>query len=196
MSNVNPAPVASDAWELPSAGRVGMFCLIAAESAIFVIFIVAYAFYLGKSVGGPTPSILRPPIFLSVCLLSSSATMELAIHGIRRGQSRAFAAWWLLTIVLGAIFLAGTGLEWRHLIVDEGLTIQTNLFGTTFYSLVGLHGLHVAVGLVLMASVAVFTALGKVTRAHTSKVEVLSLYWHFVDTVWVVVFTLVYLVGR
>jgi cytochrome c oxidase subunit III len=195
---MNPAPVASDdaAWELPSARRVGMFCLIAAESAIFVIFIVAYAFYLGKSVGGPTPSILRPPIFLSVCLLSSSATMELAIHAIRRGQSRAFAAWWLLTIVLGAIFLAGTGLEWRHLIVDEGLTIQTNLFGTTFYSLVGLHGLHVAVGLVLMASVAVFTALGKVTRAHTPKVEVLSLYWHFVDTVWFVVFTLVYLVGR
>jgi cytochrome c oxidase subunit 3/cytochrome o ubiquinol oxidase subunit 3 len=173
-----------------------MFSLIAAESAIFAIFIVAYAFYLGKSVGGPTPSILRPPIFLTVCLLSSSATMELAIHGLRAGKSRAFAAWWVLTIILGAIFLTGTGLEWRHLIVDEGLTIQTNLFGTTFYSLVGLHGLHVAVGLVLMATVAVFIAWGKVTRQHGSKVEVLSLYWHFVDTVWVVVFTLVYLVGR
>ena len=196
MSTVNPAPVASDAWELPSAGRVGMFCLIAAESAIFVIFIVAYAFYLGKSLGGPTPSILRPPIFLSVCLLSSSATMELAIHGIRRGKSRAFAAWWLLTIVLGAIFLAGTGLEWRHLIVDEGLTIQTNLFGTTFYSLVGLHGIHVTVGLILIATVGVFTAFSKLTREHASKVEVLSLYWHFVDSVWVVVFTLVYVVGR
>jgi cytochrome c oxidase subunit III len=195
---MKPAPVAGDdaAWELPSPGRVGMFSLIAAESAIFVIFIVAYAFYLGKSVGGPTPSILRPPIFLTVCLLSSSATMELAIHGLRAGKSRAFAAWWVLTIVLGGIFLIGTGLEWRHLIVDEGLTLQTNLFGTTFYSLVGLHGLHVAVGLVLMASVAVFIAWGKVTREHASKVEVLSLYWHFVDSVWVVVFTLVYVVGR
>jgi cytochrome c oxidase subunit III len=195
---MKPAPVPSDqaGWELPSAARVGMFSLIAAESAIFAIFIVAYAFYLWKSVGGPTPSILRPPIFLSVCLLSSSATMELAIHGLRRGKSRAFAGWWLMTIVLGAIFLCGTALEWRHLIVDEGLTIQTNLFGTTFYSLVGLHGLHVAVGLVLMATVAVFTAWGKVTGEHASKVEVISLYWHFVDTVWVVVFTLVYVVGR
>ena len=183
-------------WQLPSAGRVGMFALIAAESAIFVIFIVAYVFYLGKSVGGPTPSILRPPIFISVCLLSSSATMELAVRGLRRGQPRAFAGWWLLTIILGATFLAGTGIEWRHLIVDDGLTVHTNLFGTTFYSLVGLHGLHVAVGLVLMATVAVFAALGHVTREHEAKVEVLSLYWHFVDSVWVVVFTLIYVIGR
>ena len=184
------------AWELPRAGRVGIYALIAAESAIFSIFIVAYAFYIGKSTTGPTPSILRPPIFLSICLVSSSATMELAVHGLERGKSGMFAIGWLLTLVLGATFLAGTGLEWRHLIVDEGLTVSTNLFGTTFYSLVGLHGLHVAVGLVLMAVVAVFIALGRVTGEHTSKIEVLSLYWHFVDTVWVVVFLLVYVVGR
>ena len=185
-------------WELqlPKAGRAGMLALIAAESAIFSIFIVAYAFYLGKSVTGPTPGILRPPIFLTICLLSSSATMELAVHGHKRGKPGMFAVGWLLTLVLGATFLAGTGLEWRHLIVDEGLTVSTNLFGTTFYSLVGLHGLHVVVGLVLMAVVAVFIALGRVTGEHTGKIEVLSLYWHFVDTVWVVVFTLVYVVGR
>jgi cytochrome c oxidase subunit 3/cytochrome o ubiquinol oxidase subunit 3 len=184
------------AWALPSAGRAGMFGLIAAESAIFVIFIVAYAFYVGKSVSGPTPAILSAPIFISVCLLSSSATMELAIHGLRRGSPRAFAAWWLVTFALGATFLAGTGIEWRHLIVDEGLTIHTNLFGTTFYSLVGLHGIHVAVGLILIATVAVFAGMKKVTREHASKVELISLYWHFVDSVWVVVFTLVYVVGR
>jgi cytochrome c oxidase subunit 3/cytochrome o ubiquinol oxidase subunit 3 len=191
-------PVTGDdaPWTLPSAGKAGMFSLIAAESAIFVIFIVAYAFYIGKSVGGPTPAILTPPIFLSVCLLSSSATMELAIRGLKRGKSGAFAGWWLATFVLGAIFLTGTGIEWRHLIVDEGLTVSTNLFGTTFYSLVGLHGLHVTIGLILMAIVAVFTAMKKVTREHESKLEVVALYWHFVDSVWVVVFTLVYVVGR
>jgi cytochrome c oxidase subunit III len=183
-------------WVVPSAGRVGMFSLIAAEASIFVIFIVAYLFYLGKSVGGPTPAILHPPLFLSVCLLSSSGTMELAVRGLKRSGTRGFIGWWLLTLALGAIFLAGTGLEWRHLIQDEGLTISTNLFGTTFYSLVGLHGFHVVVGLLLMALTAGFAARGFLTRESAPKVEVLALYWHFVDVVWVVVFTVVYLVGR
>jgi cytochrome c oxidase subunit 3/cytochrome o ubiquinol oxidase subunit 3 len=183
-------------WALPSTGKVGMFALIAAESAIFAIFIVAYAFYIGKSASGPTASVLTPPIFLSICLLSSSATMELAMRGLKRGSSRTFSLWWVATFVLGAIFLTGTGFEWRHLIVDEGLTISTNLLGTTFYSLVGLHGVHVTIGLILMAAVAAFAAFGRVTREHLGKLEVVALYWHFVDTVWVVVFTLVYVVGR
>ncbi len=182
-------------WPLPSAGRVGMLCLIAAESAIFVIFIVAYSFYLGKSLSGPTPSVLSPPIWLSVCLLSSSATMELAVRGLKRDAPRTFAVWWLSTIALGSIFLIGTALEWQHLIVDEGLTISSNLFGTTFYSLVGLHASHVTVGLILMTSVALI-GVKKVTREHVPKLEIISLYWHFVDSVWVVVFSLVYLVGR
>ena len=194
---VESMTAASDApWRLPSPGRVGMLALIAAESMIFVIFIVAYAFYVGKTVDGPTPRILTTPIFISICLLSSSATIELAVHGLRRGDGRAFVAWWAATLALGAIFLAGTGVEWRHLIVDEGLTIRTNLFGTTFYSLVGLHGLHVAVGLVLLGAVLAFASFGKVTREHVGKVEVISMYWHFVDSAWVAVFTLVYVVGR
>jgi cytochrome c oxidase subunit III len=183
-------------WVLPSAGRVGMFSLIAAEVSIFVIFIVAYLFYLGKSASGPTPAILHPPIFLSICLLSSSATMELAVRGLKRTGARGFIGWWLLTFALGATFLAGTGLEWRHLIQDEGLTISTNLFGTTFYSLVGLHAFHVFVGLVLMLLTAGFAARGWLVRESAPKVEVIALYWHFVDVVWVVVFTVVYLVGR
>ncbi len=189
--------MADDApWTLPSAGKVGMFTLIGAESAIFVIFITAYAFYIGKSVSGPTPEILSPPIFLSACLLSSSATIELSIRNLKRGNSGAFTALWLLTVALGTTFLVGTGFEWRHLMVDEGLTISTNLFGTTYYSLVGLHGFHVTVGVLVMGLVAAFACLGKVNREHESKLEVLSLYWHFVDTIWVVVFTLVYVVGR
>ncbi len=116
-----------------------MYCLIAAEAAIFVIFVVAYLFYVGKSASGPTPAVLHAPIFFSICLLSSSWTIHRAVTALRRGEVSAFARWWIATIALGALFLAGTGLEWRHLIVDEGLTIQTNLFGTTYYSLVGLH---------------------------------------------------------
>jgi cytochrome c oxidase subunit III len=191
-SQVNAAPVSS----LPSPGRAGMFGLIAAESAVFVIFVVAYAFYLGKSASGPTPSILKPPLFLSACLLSSSATLELALHSLKRGAQMAFSGWWLLTLLLGVTFLVGTGFEWRHLIVEEGLTISTNLFGTTYYALVGLHAAHVTIGLLLMATVAVFDAKKQVTRARAPEVGVISLYWHFVDSVWVVVFTLVYVVGR
>jgi cytochrome c oxidase subunit 3/cytochrome o ubiquinol oxidase subunit 3 len=173
-----------------------MLAFIAAESAIFVIFIVAYAFYLGKSQSGPTPAVLSPPLAISAGLLGSSATLELALRGLEQDRPRTFAGWWFVTFLLGAIFLSGTGLEWRHLIVDEGLTIQTNLFGTTFYSLVGLHAFHVSVGLILLGAVALFAALGKVTRAHRPKLDVVALYWHFVDCVWVVVFTLVYVVGR
>ncbi|MET0414318.1 MAG: heme-copper oxidase subunit III, partial [Polyangiaceae bacterium] len=167
-----------------------------AEAAIFVIFLVAYAFYMGRSVSGPTPSVLSPPVFISVCLLSSSATMELAVRSLERDEQAAFSIWWLLTLLLGVTFLSGTALEWRHLIVDEALTIQTNLFGTTFYSLVGLHGLHVTVGLSLIALVAIFTALKRVTREHGPRLALIALYWHFVDAVWVAVFTLVYVVGR
>src|SRR5215470_3260913 len=113
-------------WTLPSRGRVGMLSLIAAESAIFVIFVVAYLFYVGKSPSGPTPAVLHTPIFVSVCLLSSSWTIHRAVAALRRGEIGSFAGWWLATFALGAVFLGGTGLEWRHLIVDEGLTIRTN----------------------------------------------------------------------
>jgi len=97
---------------------------------------------------------------------------------------------------LGAIFLAGTALEWKKLIYQDGLTISTNLFGTTFYSLVGLHASHVIIGLTMLSFVLIFALTGKLKREHSRQVEVLSLYWHFVDAVWVVVFTVVYVVGR
>jgi cytochrome c oxidase subunit 3 len=174
-----------------------MYGLIAAEVAIFTIFVVAYIFYIGKSLTGPQPKeVLRAPIFFTVCLLSSSLTIHLAVRVLKLGRLRSFARWWLLTVVLGAIFLAGTFREWRHLIYDEGLTIQTNLFGTTYYSLVGLHAFHVTVGLLALTTVLLFTFRGYVARHHAERVEVLSMYWHFVDAVWVVVFTVVYIIGR
>ena len=174
-----------------------MYCLIAAESAIFTIFVVAYIFYLGKSLTGPQPKdVLHVPIFFTICLLSSSLTIHLGVKLLSSGKVRSFALLWLSTIVLGAAFLAGTAREWRHLIYDEGLTIQTNLFGTTYYSLVGLHAFHVTAGLLGLATVSLFTFLGHVGQEHAGRVEVLSMYWHFVDVVWVVVFIVVYVVGR
>ena len=183
-------------WQLPSRGRVGMYCLIGAESAIFTIFVVAYLFYIGKSVAGPQPKdVLHKPIFYSVCLLSSSLTIHFAVRKLIGGNMAAFARWWFLTILLGGTFLFGTAREWAHLIFDEGLTVSTNLFGTTYYSLVGLHAFHVTVGLLALTVVAVFYLATRLKREHADRLEVLSLYWHFVDAVWLVVFTVVYLIG-
>jgi len=184
-------------WDRPGRGRVGMFGLIAAEAAIFTIFVVAYLFYVGKSLTGPLPKdVLSVPIFYTICLLSSSLTIHLAAKSLRRGSVRGFGILWFATIVLGAAFLYGTATEWHRLIYQEGLTISTNLFGTTYYSLVGLHGFHVVVGLVGLSIVMALMLLGNVRSDHADRVEVLSLYWHFVDAVWVVVFAVVYVVGR
>ena len=174
-----------------------MFSLIAAESAIFTIFVVAYIFYIGKSVAGPTPKdVLDLPIFTTVCLLSSSLTIHLAVKALRNAKVGAFGLWWFITISLGLIFLVGTGLEWRRLIFEKGLTVSTNLFGTTYYSLVGLHAFHVTVGLIFIAIGMIFALLDKVKPEHSERAEIFSLYWHFVDAVWVIVFTVVYVIGR
>src|ERR1700686_3903188 len=183
--------------QLPERGRVGMFFLIAAEAAIFTIFVVAYIFYIGKSLTGPTPqNVLAAPIFYSICLLSSSVTIHFAVKALRVGNISTFSRWWFSTIALGVIFLYGTATEWHRLIYREGLTISTNLFGTAYYSLVGLHGFHVVVGLLCLTLVLGFALTGRVKQEHAYRVDVLYLYWHFVDAVWVVVFTVVYILGR
>ncbi|MGC2528462.1 MAG: cytochrome c oxidase subunit 3 [Candidatus Acidiferrum sp.] len=192
-----PIAQASAEWRLPYRGKVGMACLIIAESAIFTIFVVAYLFYLGKSLTGPTPrEVLEVPIFYTICLLSSSLTIHFSAKFLKLGKRGGFLGLWLLTIVLGGLFLFGTGQEWHRLIYEHGLTISTNLFGTTYYSLVGLHATHVTAGLVMLLVVLVFGLAGRVGSEQSARVEVLSMYWHFVDAVWVVVFTVVYVVGR
>ena len=103
---------------------------------------------------------------------------------------------WFLTLVLGGLFLFGTAQEWHRLIYERGLTISTNLFGTTYYSLVGLHAFHVTAGLVMLLIVLIFALAGRVDRGQSGRVAVLSMYWHFVDVVWIVVFTVVYILGR
>src|SRR5580658_9800649 len=156
-----PITQAPRSWVLPDRGKVGMAALIIAESAIFTIFVVAYLFYTGKSLTGPTPSqVLETPIFYTVCLLSSSITVHLAAKFLERGKQGAFRSLWLLTLILGGLFLFGTGQEWHRLIYEKGLTISTNLFGTTYYSLVGLHASHVTAGLVMLLVVLILGATG------------------------------------
>ncbi|HXB19910.1 MAG TPA: cytochrome c oxidase subunit 3 [Candidatus Solibacter sp.] len=191
------SPLGETSWKLPYRGTVGMVGLIIAESAIFSIFVVAYLFYLGKSLTGPTPrEVLETPIFYTVCLLSSSLTIHFAGKALERGRRGVFLTLWFLTIALGALFLYGTGQEWHRLIYEHGLTISTNLFGTTYYSLVGLHAFHVTAGLTMLTIVLLFGLAGRVGPEQSRRVDALSLYWHFVDAVWVVVFTVVYVLGR
>ncbi len=196
MSTASIAPV-GESWKLPSRGLIGMVCLIIAESAVFIIFVVAYLFYLGKSISGPAPGeVLDIPIFGTICLLSSSFTAYFSVGALRRNKARACSLWLAATVLLGCIFLVGTAREWYRLIYEDGLTIRSNLFGTTFYSLVGLHATHVIAGIVMLTVALVFTAAGRVSEANTERLEILSLYWHFVDAVWIVVFTVVYVIGR
>jgi cytochrome c oxidase subunit III len=174
-------------------GRVGMACLIAAEAAIFTIFLVAYVFYAHKSLGGPGPGdVLQAPIAATIGLLASSLTIHRGVKALERGDVRAMSRWWLASLALGAGFLTATALEWRRLIDIEGFTIRTNVFGTAYFSLVGLHAAHVTMGLAGIAFGTALAWLGSVTQRHASRADVFSMYWHFVDAVWVVVFLVVY----
>jgi len=184
-------------WKLPDRGTVGIIFLIITETSLFAMFVAVYLIYIGKSVTGPFPrDVLELPILASICLLSSSGTIVLAEHALHRNDMGRFKLWWILTIALGAYFLFATGTEWHKLIYEDHLTISTNLFGTTFYSLVGLHASHVIVGLTFLSIVMVVTLLGFPIQTQLRRVMFLSWYWHFVDAVWVVVFTVVYIVGR
>ena len=199
MANANSLTMPAEAaeWSLPSRRKIGVIGIILTESALFTIFVTAYLFYIGKSTTGPYPKdVLELPILATICLLSSSVTVVLAEHAFRGGNNGRFQLWWLITILLAVAFLSSTALEWRRLIFRDHLTISTNLFGTTFYSLVGLHASHVIVGLTLLVLVLILSLRGNVMRQHAEHIEMLSWYWHFVDGIWVIVFTVVYIIGR
>jgi cytochrome c oxidase subunit 3 len=195
-SVLQPVPEVA-AWDLPSRLRAGVVGLIVAEAALFAVFLVAYLFYIGKSLSGPYPrEVLEAPIFISICLWASSGTVWLATRALHSGHMSRAGVWLLVTVALGGVFLGGTALEWRRLIVEHGLTIGSNLFGTSFYSLVGLHAFHVTVGLAVLTLLLVFAWTGWLRPTHGEHVEMVSWYWHFVDVVWVLVFSVVYIVGR
>ena len=195
-AHLSIAPAATE-WKLPSARKTAIICLVLTETTLFSIFVAGYLFYIGKSLTGPTPrEVLDLPVLATIFLLSSSVTIMLAERAFNRDRVGLFKLFWLATIVLGSLFLTMTAIEWRKLIYHDGLTISTNLFGTTFYSLVGLHATHVVVGMCLMLLVFVFSLLGYVTIMHRERLQMISWYWHFVDAVWIVVFTVVYVIGR
>ena len=178
-------------------GKVGLVCLILTEVSLFSIFVTAYLFFLGKSTSGPQPAdVLTVPIWATICLLSSSLTAELAVRALRANAKGRFQLWLGVTILLGAEFLRQTAIEWNKLINKDHLTIATNVFGTTYYSLVGLHATHVVIGLTLLLLVFLLGLSGANLHKQERRVELLSWYWHFVDVVWIVVFTVVYVIGR
>jgi len=182
---------------LPSRGKVGVIALIACESSLLAVFVVAYLFYLGKSLSGPYPKdVLDFPLLGTIFLFTSSVTVVFAVRALRRGASSAGAGWLAATVLLGVGFLSRTAREWQRLIFHDGLTISTNLFGTTFYSLVGLHAGHVVVGLLMLTVILGCAVRGALRPSHAERVELVSWYWHFVDVVWFVVLTVVYVVGR
>ncbi len=186
----------TDDWKLPSPRKVGLACLILTESALFSIFVVAYLFYMGKSLNGPFPKeVLEFPWLGSIALFGSSFTVVMGERFLVRGHKKGFLLWWGLTIALGAFFVYFTAAEWWHLIFKEGLTINTNVFGTTFYSLVGLHASHVLVGLVLLSIVFFAGLRDRIPAHHHEHIEMVSWYWHFVDAIWIVVLTVVYIIS-
>ncbi len=173
----------------------GVAVFITSEAIFFLTLVITYIAYHGQSTSGPQPrDVLDVPItaIFSLFLFSSSASMAMVTSRLQKGDAGGVRRWLLVTILLGAIFLLGQGYEYVRLYTDN-VTISRNLWGSTFFTLTGFHGLHVLVGLVSMA---ILAGLVSPRREHVdpaSGIEAVSLYWHFVDAVWVVIFSVVYL---
>jgi cytochrome c oxidase subunit 3/cytochrome o ubiquinol oxidase subunit 3 len=184
----------------PHPAKAGMIAFLISETAFFGTLVAVYFFFLRQTLAsrpGPDEVFYLPLVLLSTaCLLSSSLTMHMADRELRHGSPRRFLPWWAATIGLGVLFLLGTAREWTELIGTYGLTISTNTFGTCYFTLVGFHALHVTVGVTIMSIVLGLGLRRHITERNAVGVEVISWYWHFVDGVWFVVFTVVYLVGR
>jgi cytochrome c oxidase subunit III len=177
----------------------GMISFLASEAAFFATLIVVYLTFLGKDKVSPTPSeALSLPLVIgtTLLLLLSSVTIHFADKRLKTGDQAGFRLLWTATIALGVAFLLGTAYEWHELITRHHLTISRNLFGTTYYTLVGFHGLHVTAGVIVMLIMLSLVVARQVTTRNRLGIEMVSWYWHFVDGVWLVVFTVVYLIGR
>jgi heme/copper-type cytochrome/quinol oxidase subunit 3 len=179
-----------------SSWKVGFWTFIGSESLFFATLISTYMVYKGRSVTGPYPEeILDIPLTTvsTFVLLMSSLAMVLALDGVQRGSRKLSLAWLGTVILLGAVFLGFQVYEFNHF-VHQGLTLGTNVFGSSFYVLTGFHGAHVAVGIIWLSTLWILAFRNKLPAADATKVEIAGLYWHFVDVVWIVIFTLVYLI--
>ena len=176
--------------------KLAMWIFLASDCLLFGALISTYVLYRGASIKGPYPSDVFDIPYTSVSsfvLLASSLTMVLALAAIQRGDQGQMRVWLLATALLGATFVGGQVYEFTTF-ADEGLTLTTNLFSTTFYVLTGFHGTHVAIGILMLLSLLVMSFTGKITQQNSLSVELVGLYWHFVDSVWIVIFTIVYLI--
>jgi len=194
------AAIALDDHHYTSTGlatwKVGFWTFLGSECLFFASLISTYMVYKGRSVVGPYPGeILNIPLtsVSTFILLMSSLAMVLALDGVQRGNRKLVLIWLGAVIVLGSGFLGFQVYEFSHF-VHEGLTIGTNVFGSSFFVLTGFHGAHVTGGVIWMITLWILAARGKLKPADSLKVEIAGLYWHFVDIVWIVIFTLVYLI--
>ena len=172
-----------------------MWAFLGSDCLFFGSLIATYLLYRGKGLVGPHPADVFNIPFTSVSafvLLMSSLTMVLALAAIQRGDQRGLKIWLLATALLGSVFLGGQYFEFT-VFIHEGLTLQSNLFGSTFFTLTGFHGLHVTVGVIILMSFYVMALRNRVTPEQHLNIELAGLYWHFVDIVWIVIFTVVYL---
>jgi heme/copper-type cytochrome/quinol oxidase subunit 3 len=179
-----------------SNNKLLMWTFLASDCMFFGSLIWVYMAYRGRSVQGPYPQDVLNIPYTSVSaavLLLSSLAMVLALHGIQHGNMRRFRVWLAATAVLGTLFLGGQYYEFTEF-YRHGLSLQQNLFGTTFFVLTGFHGTHVGIGVIWLLILNLMSFFGKLTPANAERVEVAGLYWHFVDIVWIVIFTLVYLI--
>jgi heme/copper-type cytochrome/quinol oxidase subunit 3 len=180
---------------MPDKTKVGVGLFILSEAIFFLILLITYVYFHSLGSDGPSAANSLNPLHtlvFSLCLFLSSATIHLAGRSFRLGQHREVSLWLALTVVLGAIFLFGQAREYLGLFA-HGVTISTNLFGSTFFTLTGFHGLHVLFGLCALAALLGIAMSGRLTKVKSSGFEAVSMYWHFVDAVWVVIFTVVYL---
>ena len=180
---------------LPS-WKVGFWTFIASECLFFGTLISTYMVYTHASVQGPLPhEVLNIPLtsVSTFVLLMSSLAMVLALDGVARGRRGLATGWLAAVIVLGLVFLGFQAYEFTHF-VGEGLTIQRNIFGSSFFVLTGFHGAHVTVGVIWLTTLLVMALRGKLPPAKALNVEIAGLYWHFVDIVWIAIFTLIYLI--
>jgi cytochrome c oxidase subunit 3/cytochrome o ubiquinol oxidase subunit 3 len=194
-----PLPPAIAPEKTLTTGQWGMLAFLVSEASFFSTLITSYLAYLGQDTTGPMPrDVLSLPLVLvtTFCLVASSGTIHLAEKRLRQDRAREFLLAWGATIGLGILFLLGTAYEWRQLIVEHQLTISRNLFGSTFYTLVGFHALHVTIGILMMLGLVGLILGRQLSIKDAQPVQLVSWYWHFVDGVWIVVFTIVYLVGR
>ena len=180
---------------LPS-WKVGFWTFIGSECLFFGTLISTYMVYKGSSVEGPYPhEILNIPLtsVSTFVLLMSSLAMVLALDGVTRGSKKLSVTWLAVVILFGCLFLGFQVYEFTHF-VHEGLTIPRSVFGSSFFVLTGFHGAHVTAGVIWMTFLLVLALRGRLPPARALSVEIAGLYWHFVDIVWIVIFTLIYLI--